>query len=400
MFNITKMLTEFNTYGDQLRYNKDCSKSQIGTRSGFGPVVAWNINSQCNLSCKHCYSNSTAAKKDETLTTKEAFSLIDQLADFKVPVLLLSGGEPLLRPDLFKLIKKAKSRNLRVVISTNGTLLTEKMVQELKSMGVSYIGISLDGLEAVNDEFRGKNGAFKAALEGIRNCQKYEQKVGLRFTINQENYQEIDELFELIEKENIPRICFYHLVYSGRGENIKEAELSDQNKKNTIDKIINWTQYFIDQGKPKEILTVDNHTDGAYLYLKVKKNYPKRAKYIYNQLLKSGGNRSGSAIANIDHQGNVFADQFSRFITLGNIRENSFSEIWKNPKNNFLNKMRNRKKYLKGRCAVCNFLGICNGNLRARAYAAGDLWGVDPGCYLSKEETKQNIQLENRSDFI
>src|SRR6056297_1682394 len=324
MFNITKMLTEFNTYGDQLRYDKDCSSSPIGARPGLGPVVAWNINSQCNLNCKHCYSNSTAAKKNDTLNTKEAFALIDQLADFKVPVLLLSGGEPLLRPDLFKLIKKARSRNLRVVISTNGTLLTEKMVQELKSLGVSYIGISLDGLQETNDQFRGQKGAFDAALEGIRNCQKYNQKVGLRFTINQENYQEIDQLFQLIEEENIPRICFYHLVYSGRGEDIKESELSDQDKKESLDKIINWAQYFIDQGEPKEILTVDNHADGAYLYLKTKANNSKRAQYIYAQLLKSGGNRSGSAIANIDHRGDVYADQFSRFVTLGSIRERNF----------------------------------------------------------------------------
>ena len=386
MFNITKMLTKFNTYGDQLRYDKDCSNSPIGTRSGLGPVVAWNINSQCNLNCKHCYSNSTAIKKDSTLNTKEAFNLIDQLADFKVPVLLLSGGEPLLRPDLFKLIKKAKSRNLRVVISTNGTMLTEKMVKKLKSLGVSYIGISLDGLEKVNDEFRGKKGAFKAALDGIRNCQKYEQKVGLRFTINRDNYQELDDLFQLIEKENIPRICFYHLVYSGRGENIKEAELDDQEKKKSLDKIFKWTQYFIDQGEPKEVLTVDNHADGAYLYLKIKENNPERSKYIYAQLLKSGGNRSGSAIANIDHKGDVYADQFSRFTTLGNINKKKFSKIWKNQKNEFLNKMRNRKKYLKGRCADCRFLEICNGNLRARAYAAGDLWGADPGCYLSDQE--------------
>lgn len=389
MFNITKMLTEFNTYGDKLRYDKDCSRSPVGTRPGLGPVAAWNVNSQCNLNCRHCYSKSTAKKRNETLNTKEAFNLIDQLADFKVPVLLLSGGEPLLREDLFKIIKKAKSRKLRVVISTNGTLLTEKIVQKLKSLAVSYIGISLDGMEEVNDRFRGKKGAFKAALAGIRNCQKYNQKVGLRFTINQENYQQIDDLFHLIEREEIPRICFYHLVYSGRGENIKEAELSDSDKKETIDKIIEWTKYFINQDKPKEILTVDNHTDGAYLYLKTKAKDPERAEYIYSQLLKSGGNRSGSAIANIDHKGDVYADQFSRFETLGNITERNFSEIWTDSDNEFLNKMRNRKEYIKGKCARCKFLDICNGNLRARAYAAGDLWGADPGCYLSESEIKE-----------
>ena len=386
MFNLTKMLTEFNTYGDKLRYNKDCKNSPTGTRAGLGPVVVWNINSRCNLNCKHCYSNSTAVKKKETLNTKEGFDLIDQLADYKVPVLLLSGGEPLFRPDLFKLIKKANSRNMRVVISTNGTLLTEKMANKLSSLGVSYIGISLDGMQQVNDQFRGKKGAFKSALRGIRNCQKYEQKVGLRFTINQNNYKELDDIFQLVERENIPRICFYHLVYSGRGKNIKEAELSDQAKKETIDKIIKWTQYFIDQDNPKEILTVDNHADGAYLYLKTKKRNKKRAEYIYDQLLKSGGNRSGSAVANIDHRGNVYADQFSRFTTLGNIKEDTFSEIWQGENNEFLNKLRNRKNHLKGRCSNCKFLDVCNGNLRARAYAVGDLWGSDPGCYLNDQE--------------
>lgn len=388
MFNITKMLTEFKSYGDQLRYSKDCSNIKTGVRAGLGPVVAWNINSQCNLNCKHCYSNSTAAKAETTLTTKEAFKVIDQLADFKVPVLLLSGGEPLLRADLFKLIKKAKSRNLRTVISTNGTLLTEKKVQKLKSLGLSYIGISLDGMEAVNDHFRGQKGAFKKALAGIRNCQKYGQKVGLRFTINKENYQELDQLFELIDKEDIPRICFYHLVYSGRGEKIKEAELTNQQKKDTIDKIINWSKYFIDKNKPKEILTVDNHSDGVYLYLKTMEKDPKRAEYIYSQLLKSGGNRSGTAIANIDHQGNVYIDQFSRFIKLGNIKIRDFGEIWTDSENEFLHKIRNRKKYLKGKCASCKFLEICNGNLRARAYAAGDLWEADPGCYLEESEIR------------
>ena len=154
----------------------------------------------------------------------------------------------------------------------------------------------------------------------------------------------------------------------------------------TIDKIIEWTRYFIDHDKPREILTVDNHADGAYLYLKTKEKNSKRAEYIYSQILKSGGNRSGSAIANIDHKGDVYADQFSRFETLGNIKEKNFSEIWTDSDNEFLNKMRNRKKYLKGKCAECKFLDICNGNLRARAYAAGDLWGADPGCYLSEAE--------------
>lgn len=391
MFNLTKMLTNFNTYGDQLRYHKKCQNSITGAREGIGPVVAWNINSQCNLKCKHCYSNSAAEEKKETLTTEAAFNLIEQLADFKVPVLLMSGGEPLLRDDLYLLIAKAKKLGLRVVISSNGTQITPQVAVKLKKLGVSYVGISLDGLAEVNDDFRGKKGAFTAALNGIRNCQKVGQKVGLRFTITKANYQQLDELFRLIEQEKIPRICFYHLVYSGRGKNIKSAELSSVQKKQVIDQIIAWTKYFINYDKPKEILTVDNHADGPYLYLKLKDQFPSQAAYVYQQLLLSGGNRSGSAIANIDHQGNVYADQFSRFILLGNIKDKNFAEIWTDQDNNFLNKLRHRQQYLQGKCENCNFLAVCNGNLRARAYAAGDLWGEDPGCYLSEAEIKTKI---------
>jgi radical SAM protein with 4Fe4S-binding SPASM domain len=213
----------------------------------------------------------------------------------------------------------------------------------------------------------------------------------LRFTITKSNYQQLDELFKLIEQEEIPRICFYHLVYSGRGKNIKSAELSSVQKKQVIDQIIAWTKYFINHDNPKEILTVDNHADGPYLYLKLKDQFPSQAAYVYQQLLLSGGNRSGSAIANIDHQGNVYADQFSRFIVLGNIRDKNFAEIWTDQDNNFLNKLRHRQQYLQGKCENCNFLAVCNGNLRARAYAAGDLWGEDPGCYLSEAEIKTKI---------
>ncbi|MFW5998543.1 MAG: radical SAM protein [Halanaerobiaceae bacterium] len=390
MINITKMLSDFNSYGDKLRYHKSCKNNTHGVRENMGPVVVWNCTNKCNLKCKHCYSSSTVKEDKNTLSTTEGIKLINDLAEFKVPVLLFSGGEPLLRDDLFYLIKEATDKGIRVVISTNGTLLKEKTVNKLKKLKVSYVGVSIDGMEKTNDKFRGEKGAFQKALEGIRTCKKLSQKVGLRFTINQANYKELDSVFQLVENENIPRICFYHLVYSGRGKNLQEFDLSSGEKKKVIDKIIYWAKRCIEKGNPKEILTVDNHTDGVYLYLKKLKEDPEQAQLIYDKLVLSGGNRSGIAIASIDNKGEVHPDQFTQNINLGNIRNRSFADIWTDSSCEILNKFRNRKKWIQGKCSRCKFMDICNGNLRARAYAVtGDIWAADPACYLENEEIKK-----------
>lgn len=380
------MLTEFDSYGDKLRYHKDCRDNSHGVRKGMGPVVVWNCTNKCNLSCKHCYSSS-GKEYNQVLSTEEGINLIKNLASFNIPVLLLSGGEPLLRDDIFYLIKKARENDIRVVISSNGTLLDKNTVKKLKELEVSYLGISIDGKEKINDKFRGDKGAYKRALEGIRTCKKFSLKVGLRFTINKFNYQQIDDMFKLIQKEDIPRICFYHLVYSGRGKNLKNSDLVSSRKRVVMEKIIEWTQKFIDKNDPREILTVDNHADGVYLYLKMLKNDPEKARIVYKRLVLSGGNRSGIAIANIDAKGRVHPDQFSQDFNLGNVKEKSFSEIWTDKSNDLLNKLRNRKQYLKGKCKQCKFLDLCNGNLRARAYGeTGDFWASDPGCYLKEEK--------------
>ena len=137
---------------------------------------------------------SDAAIYEGEMTTNEAKRFIDDLAEFKSPVLLFSGGEPLIRPDFFELAEYAISQGLRVTLSTNGTLITPEVARRIKNTGISYVGISLDGLEDVNDKFRGKEGAFKAAMEGIQNCVAVDQRVGLRFTINHHNIQELDKI--------------------------------------------------------------------------------------------------------------------------------------------------------------------------------------------------------------
>jgi len=247
------------------------------------------------------------------------------------------------------------------------------------------VGISLDGVGEIHDRFRGKKGAFDGALRGIRNCLRQGQKVGLRFTINRHNADQVPAIFDLMEKEGIQRACFYHLVYSGRAS--VQYDVSHEETRRILDFIFDKVEDFARRGIVKEILTVDNHTNAPYLYLRVKRKNPEKAEIVLEKLRNNGGNRSGIAIANIDPLGNVHPDQFTQSITLGNVRERPFSEIWNDETHPVLTALRDRKPLLKGRCSRCRFLDICNGNLRARALAVHrDLWAEDPACYLTDEE--------------
>jgi putative heme d1 biosynthesis radical SAM protein NirJ1 len=384
MVGITKLLCGTEHFGDQLRYIEAVKGEKRGVSKGHGPVVVWNCTNTCNLRCRHCYADSKPQVFDGELETKEAKKLIEDLASAKVPVLLISGGEPLLRKDLFELIAYAKKNNIRSTISTNGTLIDQETAQRLKQNEVSYVGISLDGIGAKNDTFRGVTGSFDQAVSGIRNCMDVGQKVGLRFTINRHNYDQLRDIFYLIKEEQIPRVCFYHLAYSGRGSEMINEDITTEEKRAAMDLIMEKTMAF---GNKVEVLTVDNHADTAYLYLQVKKKYPELAERVWQLLKMNGGNRSGMAIANIDYKGDVHPDQFTQHHILGNIKETKFSEIWQNPLGKIGQGLRDRKPLLKGRCSVCQWLSICNGNLRVRAEAVtGDFWESDPACYLTDEE--------------
>lgn len=366
---------------DEIRYKK--GKPADSNR----PIVVWNSTRRCNLKCMHCYIDAGANRDPEELTTKQAKALIDDLAVFSIPVFLFSGGEPFIREDLFELGKYAKAKGIRTVVSTNGTLITDDLAKKVKDADFSYVGISLDGLEAVNDNFREQKGAFRKTLQGIRNCMKNSVRVGLRFTINKHNFKDLSGIFDLVEDEGIPRVCFYHLVYSGRGSTMVGEDLTHRQMRETIDLIIERSKGFYDKGYDTEILTVDNHTDGVYLYLKLKKKDPRRADEVLELLKINGGNKSGIGIADIDNLGFVHPDQFWRQYSFGNIRKRKFSEIWLDETNELLMNLRNRLPLLKGKCARCNFQDICGGNFRARAEAVyGDIWQEDPACYLTEEE--------------
>ena len=390
MIGISKLYCGTVEPSDALRYGRHSGKLPshlLQFSKDKKPVVVWNVSRRCNLRCVHCYSQSRNIDYENELTTAEAKALLEDLGEFGTPVILFSGGEPLMREDLTELIAHAKKQGLRAVISTNGTLITKEKAIELRELGLSYVGISMDGLQEIHDKFRGVEGAFDMALQGIRNCIAGEIKVGLRFTINKRNAEDIPGIFDLIEKENIPRVCFYHLVYSGRGSDLIEEDLSHEETRKVLDVIIDRTKELHDKGKPVEVLTVDNHADGPYIYLRMLKEDPKRAADILELLEMNEGNSTGKGFGCISWDGAVHPDQFWRQHTLGNVRERKFSEIWTDTSNEFLMKLKNKKEHMTGRCASCKWLNVCAGNFRARAESFyDDLWAPDPACYLTDEE--------------
>lgn len=390
MIGISKLYCGTVEASDPLRYGRKSSRLPsrlLQFSRDKKPVVVYNCTRRCNLRCAHCYSSSCDQPAPDELTTDQARIMIDDLAKFGSPVLLFSGGEPLMRPDVLELIAHARSAGMRAVLSTNGTLITPKIAGQLSEAGLNYVGVSLDGLAEVNDRFRGVSGAFEAALAGIRHCRQAGVKVGLRLTMNRRNVSEIDGIFDLLADENIPRICFYHLVAAGRGENLRKEVLSHSETRDALDRILQKTAELHQAGRKVEVLTVANHADGPFVYLQLLREDPARARQVLELLQMNGGNSTGIGIGCVSWNGDVHPDQFWRWRTLGNVRNRPFSEIWTDPDNALLDKLRNRRDHLDCRCLQCRWLGICNGNFRARAEAmTGDAWGDDPACYLTDAE--------------
>ena len=384
MISISRLLCDGIGPGDHLRYGSEDDPVPASARR---PIVVWNCTRQCNLRCVHCYADASADRPDGEMDTDEGKSFIRQLADFGVPVVLFSGGEPLMRRDFLELARFASGQGLGVVVSTNGTLITPNIAAEMRDIGFREVGISLDGVGERNDMFRGRQGAYQAALDALRYCIAAGQRVSLRMTVTRSNQQDVAAILDLVERENIDRVCFYHLAYEGRGSDLRESDLSHEETRAAVDLICDRTVDFYRRGLRKEVLTVGNHADGVYLYLKLKRSDPQRAEGVLSLLRRNGGNNSGVRIGAVDEKGDVHPDQFWRGVTVGNVLERSFGQIWTDESNPVISGLRERKARLTGRCARCNFLDICNGNLRARAEAVfGDMWREDPACYLTDEE--------------
>ena len=394
MLDVSRLLTGHVQASDALRYGRQTASLPahlLHYSEDKRPVVVWTSTRQCNLHCAHCYTDSFDRTYEDELSTDEARAMVDDLAAAGSPVLLISGGEPFRRADVLTVAAHAVERGMRVVFSTNGTLIDAEKARAIAAIGVSYVGISIDGRPETHNRFRGSKGAFERSVAAMQACQAEGIRTGVRFTLTRANVGDLPWLFEFIDSLGINRLCIYHLAPTGRGAKIGGMQLSSDETRAAMDQIFRYALTPTADGGVRQILTADNHTDAAYLWMTVAETQPERAAEVWRMLAWNGGNRSGQAIAAIDADGTVYADQFWRWRPLGNVRERPFSEIWYADPPPLLRDLRARPAGLPERCRACRFLPICNGNFRSRAEATtGDPWAMDPLCYLTEAESAED----------
>ncbi len=359
----------------------------LPVRQPPGPVVIWNLIRRCNLTCKHCYSISADTNFKGELSTAEIFTVMDDLKAFGVPVLILSGGEPLLHPDIFAISAQAKAMGFYVGLSSNGTLIDPTNIEKIAAIGYDYVGISLDGLRETHDHFRRQQGAFDKSLQAVRLCKEHGIKVGMRFTLTQDNQTEFPQMLQLMETENIDKFYLSHLNYAGRGNKNRQDDVFHQMTRQSMDILFETGLKALQEGKAREFVTGNNDADGVYLLTWAKQHFPDKVAHLSQKLMQWGGNSSGVNVANIDNLGQVHPDTFWWNYSLGNVKNRPFSEIWPDTSDPLMAGLKQHPRPLKGRCKECHYQNICGGNTRVRAYQlTGDFWAADPGCYLTDTE--------------
>jgi heme d1 biosynthesis radical SAM protein NirJ len=376
MFRVTQFLNEI------------VAPTPVGPRRDPpGPVVIWNVVRRCNLNCKHCYSLSADVDFSGELSTAEAFAVLDDLKGMGVPALILSGGEPLLRRDLFAIGRRAKELGFYVGLSTNGTLIGKDNIEAIAEVGFDYVGISLDGIGSVHDAFRRRPGAFAASMNGIRLCHARGIQIGIRFTLTEDNARDLPKLLDLVARPEIGRFYLSHLNYAGRGNRNRATDAHFATTRRAMDMLFAAAWAHIGRGTGKEFVTGNNDADGVYLLHWAARRFPAAAAHLRAKLVQWGGNASGVNVANIDNLGNVHPDTFWGHHRLGNVRDRPFSAIWRDRRDPIMAGLNARPRQISGRCAACRHFEICGGNTRVRALQlTGDPWGEDPGCYLTDAE--------------
>ena len=368
-------------------------------RNPPGPVVIWNLIRRCNLTCKHCYSISADKDFPGELNTAEVFKVMDDLKAFHVPVLILSGGEPLMRPDIFEISKRAKDMGFYVGLSTNGTMIDESNINDIEKIGYDYVGISIDGVKETHDKFRRKIGAFDESMQGIRLCREAGIKVGMRFTLTMDNAHELPDLLNIMEEEKVDKFYLSHLNYAGRGNKNRKDDVVHQLTRDAMDLLFDTAWQHVVEGREREFVTGNNDADGVYLLYWIEKNFPEKLEHMRAKLSQWGGNSSGVNISNIDNLGNVHPDTFWWDYDLGNVKDRKFSDIWLDRNDPLMDGLKSNPRPLEGRCGKCSYKDVCGGNTRVRAYQlTNNFWAEDPACYLTDieidvEESEERLQV-------
>ncbi|TMV03346.1 heme d1 biosynthesis radical SAM protein NirJ [Ruegeria sediminis] len=351
------------------------------------PVVIWNLTRRCNLKCRHCYTVSADVEFPGELSHEQAMETLEDLGQFCVPALILSGGEPLDRKDLFAIASRARQLVRMLALSTNGTKIHGETADRVAEIGFDYVGISIDGIGATNDWFRGVEGAFADALRGVRECKKRGIKVGLRFTLTEGNHQHLPDLLKLCDDEGVDKFYLSHLVYAGRGDKNRSEDAEHLRTRRALDLLLERAWAAASGGRPLDIVTGNNDADAGYFLNWVRENFDaEKEAHVRSHLAAWGGNSSGLGVANIDNLGRVHPDTYWSDYTVGNVKQTPFSELWTGG-DKMLELLRTRPRPLKGRCGACALRDVCGGNTRIRALQlTGDPWAEDPACYLSNEE--------------
>lgn len=356
-------------------------------RHARGPVVIWNLIRRCNLTCKHCYALSADHDYAGELSLQEVYTVMDDLKAFGVPALILSGGEPLLRPDLFEIAARARDLGFYTGLSTNGTLIDAPMAARIAGAGFDYVGISLDGLKPTHDKFRRLDGAFDRSLAAIRHLATHNVKVGLRFTMTALNAHDLPALLQLMKDEGANKFYFSHLNYAGRGNIHRDKDAHHQATRQAMDLLFNHAWADAQAGSLDDYVSGNNDADGPYLLQWAREHLPQWEDALRQRLVAWGGNASGQMVANIDNLGHVHPDTMWWHHDLGSVRERPFSQIWNDISDPLMAGLKQHPRPVQGRCAGCQYLTICNGNTRVRAQQlTGNPWFEDPGCYLSDAE--------------
>jgi radical SAM protein with 4Fe4S-binding SPASM domain len=355
-------------------------------------VVFWNLTDRCNLSCTHCYSASGPASQiSGELTTGEARAFIDDLAAAKIPLVIFTGGEPLVRPDIWELAEYCREKGIKTALSTNGTLVNGDVAKKIKQSGIEYAGISLDGATAAtHDRFRNSPGAFDRAVAAFACCREAGVRSGVRVTLTKENQEELGALVDLARDLGASRFCLYWLVPCGRGSDAYERLQLDG------EEVIRALTLLY--GKAKEIpaeemefLTVDAPQDCIHLLQSMERDGSPDLADARDLLASlNGGCSAGDRVANVDPRGNVYPCQFARSpeFLVGNIRDRPFSTLWNDDAHPVLTRFRLKPPEVTGKCRACTYLGLCGGGCRVRAWAcSGDFKREDPFCYV--EDTTQ-----------
>ena len=337
--------------------------------------LAWEITRRCNLHCVHCRSSSELEVREHPdFSTEEAYRVIDDIASFSSPVVVLSGGEPLLRRDVFDIASYGTGKGLRMCLATNGTLVTPEICGRIKEAGIKMVSLSLDGSVAeVHDDFRQQPGAFQGTMNAARLFREH----GIGFLINssftKRNQEEIPKVYRLAKEIGATAWYMFMIVPTGRGKEILEELISPED----YEEILRW---HYEMEKNEHDMLVRPTCAPQYYRVRLQMAKAEGVKLEHRTLkFSTGGSKgclAGQLICLIDVDGNVLPCSYFP-VAAGNIRQTPLREIWEDSE--LFRALRDFSSY-KGKCGACEYIRVCGG-CRARAYAInGDYLAEEPFC--------------------